>query len=1023
MLIAHTKSVADSTGPGPSRTGHGSHSAPPPRRAPRLTADRFLAVVGWLLVAAFAAMTVVPGLGSGKVFLGTELLTHFAPWLTSVGHADVTNVGIGDTIDSATPMAELIVRSTKAGSFPQWDPFNNGGGELGALPNAAVLSPLSLPWWFLPASSATAGVKLLEIAAVGLGMHLLLRRQWRLPLFTAPLSTLVFVSSGFMVAWTNWPQTRVAAMIPLLFWVTDRLATRHRWIDCLPMGVVVASMLLGGFPAVTGYAIYAAVAYFLVRLIAERTAWRTAATSLARSAVGVLLGIALSACQIFPFAWFATHYVDFEARSGFRGSHLPSSTLATAVVPTLLGYPDQSHGSWPTHFIEGFSYVGAATVVLIAAAILVLPRTPSPRAVMPFFVGLLLACGSAVYFGGPVLSLLQDLPGVATSPIGRLRVIIGFAAAVLTALGASAVFDPVPFADQFLRSPGGFLRSATSVAIRLAGAALIVGTVLLAVRRGVNGAELVYSEKWILVAALFMVAVGLAGLFSWLSPSRASSVLTVLVILGATAVPSVYVSHKWWPLSDGSTFYPETATHAYIRENLGQDRYATVGQTMLPGTSSFYQLRSLTGHGFTSPSWHQLLKEVDPRFYQTPTYTTLTPANISTSIGSPILDRLAVKYIVQAPSDAIPGRADPLPDAAGQTTLSASSGAASSQVLTGPARGVELSVLGQVGIPESPAVLTTRAVAPDGTVLATTSTLMTGIDAAQDVALQLEDVGATQQWSVEVSISGSDATVTLATVTGGTIAVSAIRPTDDGLRLVHTGDSTVIERTTALERIRWAPRAEVVTDPKTRLAALASPDTDPDTVILEHQEDSAPATQSTARISVEDTDTNTVKADVTSTGAGWVVIADPLRGGGWRATVDGQPADLLDADQATVAVRVPEAGAHTIVLAYEAPLSRIGNLVTGVALASVLVCAVLCGLRAARRTGPRDGSPDARRGGGRRGGAQSGQPPVVVDPDTGGAHAPGDGPGTVALRTEDGPRDADVEGTGGSDPGGTPCPN
>ena len=192
------------------RWTHGTHNRS------GVTADVALTVIGWLLVIAFSALTVVPGLSSGKVFLGTELMTHFAPWMTSVGHQEVTNVGIGDTIDSATPMAELIVRSTKDGSFPQWDPFNNGGGELGALPNAAVFSPLSLPWWFLPASSATAGVKLLEIAAIGLGMHLLMRRQWHLPAFTAPLSTLVFVASGFMLAWTNWPQTRVAAMIPLL---------------------------------------------------------------------------------------------------------------------------------------------------------------------------------------------------------------------------------------------------------------------------------------------------------------------------------------------------------------------------------------------------------------------------------------------------------------------------------------------------------------------------------------------------------------------------------------------------------------------------------------------------------------------------------------------------------------------------------------------------------------------------------------------------------------------------------------
>lgn len=918
-------------------------------RLPGLSADAALAFLGWFAVVAFSFVTVVPGLSSGKVFLGTELLTNFAPWLTSVGHSSTTNVGVGDTVDSATPMAELIVQSVRNGHFPLWDPFNNGGGELGALPNAALLSPLSLPWWFLPAPAATAGVKLFEIATVGLGMHLLLRRQWRLPLFTAPLATLVFVSSGFMIAWTNWPQTRVASMIPLLFWASDRLATRHRWVDCLPMGIVVACMLLGGFPAITGYAVYAAATYFLVRVIAERTPWRTAGMSLLRSALGVLLGVGLAACQIFPFAWFTTHYVDFETRSGFRGGHLPSEVLATSIVPSLLGLPDQTHGSWPVHFVEGFSYVGAATLVLILAAILVRSRDRAPSGVTPFFVGLLLVCGSAVYFGGPTLALLQALPGVATSPIGRLRVILGFGAAVLAALGAAAVFRPVPLGDQLFRSPNGLARLVPSVLLRLAAASLILVPTLQAVRAGMNDDEVLYSQKWVLVAALLMVAVGLAGLFTWVNPSRASGVLAVVVIIGATVVPSTYVAHKWWPLSDASTFYPETPTHEFLRENLGEQRYATVGQTMLPGTSSFYQLRSVTGHGFTAPSWRALLTQVDPGFYQTPTYTTLTPANLSESLGSPVLDRLGVRYVVQAPSERLPGTRETPPVATGQSVLSASSGTSTSPVFTGPARGITLSVLAQSGIPESPALLTAKAVSTDGDVLATTSTELAGINAEQDVALTLEDVPTGQQWHVELTLSGSDADITFATTADGEIVSTPVRPADDGMRIVHTGDSTIIERLGALDRIRWASHAEVEADAEERLALLASSDAEADTVILEHEDDDAPDTDSTAEITVADTDLDTISATVTSTGAGWVVIADPLRGGGWTATIDGEATALVDADQATVAVRVPSAGTHTITLTYEAPLFRMGSIVTGASVVLVLVLAVLHAVRARRR--------------------------------------------------------------------------
>lgn len=40
----------------------------------------FLAAVSWLALIAFAALTVGPGLTGQKVFLGTDLLSEWAPW-------------------------------------------------------------------------------------------------------------------------------------------------------------------------------------------------------------------------------------------------------------------------------------------------------------------------------------------------------------------------------------------------------------------------------------------------------------------------------------------------------------------------------------------------------------------------------------------------------------------------------------------------------------------------------------------------------------------------------------------------------------------------------------------------------------------------------------------------------------------------------------------------------------------------------------------------------------------------------
>ncbi|MFZ1381840.1 MAG: hypothetical protein WAS54_03510 [Scrofimicrobium sp.] len=900
-----------------------------------LSADLILTVLGWLCLVVLVLLTVVPGLTGDKVFLGTNMLTGYAPWNSVLEPEPIVNRGIGDTIDSATPTAHLITSQTLDGIFPQWDPYNNGGGDLGALPNSAVFSPLSLPWWVLPASAAPAGVKLMEVIAVSLGMYLLLRRQWKLPSFTVPLASIIFVTSGFMVAWTNWPQTRVAAMIPLLFWATDRLATRHRWTDTIPMALVVASMLLGGFPAVTAYAMYSVVAYFVVRVIAIRTPIRIALMSFLRSTVGVILGIGLSAFQILPFIWFASHNVDFEIRSG-RGSHLPLETLSTSIVPYLLGFPDWTMDSWPSHFVEGFSYIGASALVLILVSLLIRPRVAFPKAVMPFFAALLIVLMIAVYVGGPLLTAIQVLPTTASSPIGRTRSVIGFAAAVLAALGAAAVFDGQGLKQQIqtLRPPS--FRTLGSTALRLAAVAAISLPILISIRESVSAEWPQFSFTWIWVALTIMTAVLVATTLVWLAPTRSTASLTVAIALVATTVPAVDVAQKWWPLSDIGTFYPATPTHSYLEDHLEQNRYVSVGQTLLPGTSSYYKLRALNGHGFTYPAWNELLTRVDEGFFLTPTYTALQPSYVQTSVHSPILDRLGVKYLVQSPEDPVDGVPDPVSQTVGTAELSSSSSLKTGE-FNGTALGVRLTVLAQNGLPESPATVRVSAVSIQGKELTSRELTMSGIGSDFDILLELGDLSESDSWHLELDLSDSPATITFATDTYGAIIAAPIRSPNDELSVVHTGDSIILQRSNALDRLRWANSSVIEADAEQRLNLLASGELSAETVVLEHIGDQEPDSNSTATVEIKETDTDVIAATVTSNGPGWLVIADPLRGGGWTATVDGETAELLDADHAIVAIRVAEAGSHEVVIQYEAPLFRTGIIVSVLALGGLVL--------------------------------------------------------------------------------------
>ena len=67
------------------------------------------------------------------------------------------------------------------------------------------------------------------------------------------------------MVWADWPQSRVAAFIPALFWALERLVLHRRIRELVLVALVVATLLLGGFPAVTGYALVTGAVYVTSR--------------------------------------------------------------------------------------------------------------------------------------------------------------------------------------------------------------------------------------------------------------------------------------------------------------------------------------------------------------------------------------------------------------------------------------------------------------------------------------------------------------------------------------------------------------------------------------------------------------------------------------------------------------------------------------------------------------------------------------------------------------------------------------
>jgi hypothetical protein len=134
-------------------------------------------------------------------------------------------------------------------------------------------------------------------------------------------------------------------------------------------------------------------------------------------------------------------------------------------------------------------------------------------------------------------------------------------------------------------------------------------------------------------------------------------------------------------------------------------------------------------------------------------------------------------------------------------------------------------------------------------------------------------------------------------------------------------------------RARSAGRASTVTDEGERLSRLATGAVADDTVLLI---DEGPAgSGADGSVTITRDASSSLAVDVDADGDGYVVVADALQRG-WVAEVDGERADLVDADHAGVAVHVPS-GRHAVTLRYSPPGQRAGLAISALAAVGLVV--------------------------------------------------------------------------------------
>jgi Bacterial membrane protein YfhO len=981
-------SADPSTPPSPTRD-----PAAPPQTAPAAGRRRpgALGLVSFLAVVLFALWGIGGPLVGTSVGASTASMVGTDPY-SQAGFAGTPtdNTMLQDVYTAELPSTIVFTKLVGENSSGQWNPYISGGTALAAVPVDALYSPFTVAYYLLPTWLAPAYEHLLEIICSIGATFLFLRR---LGLARAPALTggMVFAGSGFMVLWLGFPQTRVAAFIPVLFWGLECFLQERRVRDVALIAVAVAALLLGGFPSVTGYALLTGAAYLIVRAIADhRRSMGRLVRVVAGAAAGLAAGLALAAIQLLPFIdFFRTWFIEGRNQTG--GAHLAPINLVTMVAPWAFGTVNPGQDpQWvlSTNMVEAGSYLGAAALVLVLVAVALARRG---RALLPtgawwFLLAAAAVWAELIYLGSLPLIALQDVPGLrglfGENFIGRGRSVLGFLLAALAgvgfelllrrraenAAGAAAGAVAGTAAGTAAGSAGDGPEPGPRRALRrrawpglVAAAAAAVGAVLL-VRGGhaasdaaraarkaghlnMAGASSNYVEQTLIGGALVLVAllcvaalwrggrVGARGGPPRFAPgSRAARISR----FGAAALLPVLVAGQglsfvrpYNPTSAENTFYPVTDTQSYLAANLGAQRYANTTGAMTFSINTAYQLRSVGGHTFINDAFAQLVRGMpdDPVPYS----SYITFGDNLAQATSPILDVLGTKYFVAGLGDPVFGPVTA--DAGDGTSLTLQPGRP--QTFTVPVTG-RLRAVGFTPHGRVPASVS--AADPDSWVQVTVEDAVGHQVASTRRITQGMVPGVPFELPVaaDQEPAGTKLTATLTLHTpapvavvadGGALAATAVAGADDGLLLTHVGTSVFYQRLNALPRIRWASASEVVTDQAARVSMLAGGSVPADTVVL-----SAPgpkASGAPASVRVDQDGSEEVSATVNASGGGYLVVADADQVG-WAAAVDGRAAPLVAADQGVVAVAVP-AGVHTVSLRYAAPYDNAGTWITAAA--------------------------------------------------------------------------------------------
>ena len=518
---------------------------------------------------------------------GDFIVGTYFPWLdykwgNIVGVA-VKNPITSDVVSINYPLRSLAMDLVKSGKIPLWNSDMFAGYPLLANIQIAIFSPTILLYFFLPILWAWTGQVILQPFLAAFFTYLFLRHL-KLSKLSSVFGGLVYAFSGFNLIWMEWNErTLVAAFIPLILLVVDKILVEKKFIFALFLSILVALQFFSGYPQLI---IYTGVACLILIIFKIRNLDKKV---FGLFVLSIVLGLLLTSIQFLPALELLTNSQRVTELLTKDLIYFPWRNLITFIAPDFFGNHATGNFWGIGDYTNNVGYSGVISLTLaIIAMVHLFKKTEIKYFLTLLFISLLLALEN------PISTFIwkSGLLGSAAASNTRALVLVNFCLAGLSAFAVDLIIKTkkkislIPNLSILLIVMLIFLL--TFVLRKVSPSLILQNDYLIGLRNLVQPFILVLFATMVLIIRNF-----------YFSSTRARF-FTAFLLIVLSVLELFRFGWKYTPFSKTEYVFPETPVINYL-QNLKKPTRVLPGNVIPMNMWVPYGLESISGYTAAYP--------------------------------------------------------------------------------------------------------------------------------------------------------------------------------------------------------------------------------------------------------------------------------------------------------------------------------------------------------------------------------------------------------------------------------------